>query len=78
MKNKKALKISMLSTLVVGAMVAVTAISMNHSKFFMGKGVLHDGNCAWNHYSEVAPTYTSHGSKEFWACCSHPGEAVLE
>lgn len=78
MKNKKAFKIGLLSTVVVGMAIAVTAISMNHGKLFMGRGVLHDGSCQWNHYDEVAPTYESHGSKEFWACCTHPGEAVLE
>lgn len=78
MKNKKAFKIGLLSTVVVGMAIAVTAISMNHGKLFMGRGVLHDGSCQWNHYDEVAATYVSHGSKEFWACCTHPGEAVLE
>ena len=78
MKNKKAFKIGLLSTVVVGMAIAVTAISMNHGKLFMGRGVLHDASCQWNHYDEVAATYESHGSKEFWACCTHPGEAVLE
>ncbi|HAS55741.1 MAG TPA: hypothetical protein DCR94_00460, partial [Firmicutes bacterium] len=31
----------------------------------------------WKHYAEVNPTYTSHGSKEFWANCSSLGEHSL-
>ena len=33
----------------------------------------HNVNCVWNHYDAVDATYNKHGSKEFWACCSHPG-----
>lgn len=78
MKNKKAFRIGLLSTVVVGMAIAITAVSINHEKLFMGRGVLHDGSCEWNHYTEVEATYESHGSKEFWACCTHPGEMVLE
>ena len=32
----------------------------------------------WKHYAAVAPTFTSHGSKEFWANCSSLGVHQLE
>ncbi len=38
----------------------------------------HDSSCYWNHYLEVSPTYAQHGSKEFYACCTHPGSFSLE
>lgn len=31
----------------------------------------------WKHYAAVAPTFTSYGSKEFWASCSNPGTHVF-
>ena len=34
--------------------------------------------CIWNHYVQTAPTETTNGSKEFWACCAHPGTHVFE
>ena len=34
-------------------------------------------NMLWKHYAEVKPTYTTHGSKEFWANCSSLGEHSL-
>ena len=38
----------------------------------------HDSSCYWNHYLEVSPTYDQHGSKDFYACCTHPGSFSLE
>ncbi len=32
----------------------------------------------WKHYAAVAPTFASHGSKEFWANCSSLGEHQFE
>ena len=32
----------------------------------------------WKHYAAVAPTFTSHGSKEFWANCSNLGVHQFE
>ena len=31
----------------------------------------HSNSCLFNHYEAVDPTEDCHGSKEFWACCSH-------
>lgn len=39
--------------------------------------VNHDANCVFNHYSAVDRTFSTHGSKEFWACCTHWGSHVL-
>lgn len=47
-------------------------------KFAHVFGAVHTAECTWNHYDRVEPTEDSHGSKEFWACCTHPGEFVLE
>lgn len=40
-------------------------------------GDVHTPSCIFNHYDKVDPTYNKHGSKEFWACCSHTGKHVF-
>lgn len=77
MKNKKILKFGALGTLVVGAAVALVLLAGHANNLVKVKGAVHDGDCNWNHYSAVAATYGSHGSKEFWACCTHPGDHQL-
>ena len=79
MKNKKAMKIGLVSTAVVAAGLAVAMIASHGSSLSVLKvrGLDHDANCEWNHYDAVAATYAQHGSKEFWACCSHPGTFQL-
>ena len=39
---------------------------------------VHDASCQWNHYSEVLPSYEKHGSREFYACCTHPSAFSFE
>lgn len=75
MKNKK-LGIGILATLSL-AIAAGLLFGSSGKAFSLAKGAVHDANCEWNHYSAVAATYASHGSKEFWACCTHPGEFEL-
>ena len=45
----------------------------------------HEAACLWNHYAAVEPTEERHGSKEFWACCTHlefvlsrPSEGIIQ
>ena len=79
MKNKKAMKIGLIGTavLTVGVAMALIASNTGLGSILRVRGVDHDANCEWNHYDAVAATYAKHGSKEFWACCSHAGQHVL-
>ena len=75
MKNKK-LGLGIIiasSALVLGGLVFVNA----PRDFARSNAAVHDANCEWNHYEAVDPTIAKHGSKEFWACCTHPGEFEL-
>ena len=71
MKNKKAMKISLIGTavLTVGVAMALIASNTGLGSILRVRGIDHDANCEWNHYDAVAATYAKHGSKEFWACC---------
>lgn len=69
--TKKYMAISALSLTVIGASIAlagrkISGIAANGENE-------HGKNCLWRHYDAVSPTYEKHGSREFWACCSHPG-----
>ena len=57
-------------TLCVGSFVAS---SFQDSLPLQGAfgGDPHEATCLWNHYAAVEPTAERHGSKEFWACCTH-------
>ena len=79
MKNKKAMKIGLIGTavLTVGVAMALIASNTGLGSILKVRGIDHDANCEWNHYDAVAATYAQHGSKEFWACCSHAGQHVL-
>ncbi len=79
MKNKKAMKIGLIGTavLTVGVAMALVASNTGLGSILRVRGIDHDANCEWNHYDAVAATYAHHGSKEFWACCSHAGQHVL-
>ncbi len=79
MKNKKVLRLSLIGAGAMGIAFAMTAVIGHNTGLFVGKGFDgHTADCEWNHYSEYAPTYGHAGSKEFWACCTHPGNHVLE
>lgn len=77
MKNKKFLNFGIIGTIAIGVAAAMIFVASNSGNFLRVRGTEHDANCEWNHYSEVEPTYVSHGSKEFWACCTHPGSFSL-
>ena len=74
MKNK-GLIIAM--TIVSAASIVFASLATTHNQT---KLVRANDGVYWNHYSQVTPTLTKHGSKEFWANCSthnfsleHPG-----
>lgn len=80
---KKRALIVLLTTLSLSAVVTTITV-----KAASGDGdVFATDNVYWNHYAEVAPTLTKHGSKEFWANCStlnysleepEPGSVIYE
>ena len=54
--------------------IALASISIATLSFILNRNVqslvkANDG-AYWNHYAQVTPTLTTHGSKEFWANCS--------
>lgn len=79
-KKKILFSVAVTSTIVVGAVFAVNA-GLKSSSVFATNGEV------WHHYAAVAPTKTTHGSKEFWAssingCTTHtfddPGVTCVE
>ena len=76
------MKINSKKTLLVLAAVALvggtfTAVALTKENGF-SVSAAEDENTIWKHYAAVAPTFTSHGSKEFWANCSEIGTHVFE
>ena len=76
------MKINSKKTLLVLAAVALvggtfTAVALTKESGF-SVSAAEDENTIWKHYAAVAPTFTSHGSKEFWANCSEIGTHVFE
>ena len=74
------LSLTVTSMIVAGAVFAING-GLNSSSAFATNGEV------WHHYAAVAPTETTHGSKEFWAssvdgCATHqftdPGVACVE
>lgn len=76
MKLKRFQKnITMASALtVLLTIVNLTYISNKDSYEFqnLANGISgHSNECVFNHYLAVDPTEECHGSREFWACCTH-------
>lgn len=74
-RNKKLIIIGLVSA----SLIAGTALLVNKGAAFytVQAGDAHTPSCIFNHYDKVDPTYNKHGSKEFWACCSHTGKHVF-
>ena len=81
--NKKKVLLSVTATSMIAVTGAVLVINggLNSSSAFATNGEV------WHHYAAVAPTETTHGSKEFWAsstdgCATHtftdPGVTCVE
>lgn len=53
-------------------MAVAAAVTLNSSNldYIAFADESHTSSCVFNHYDAVMPTSTTHGSKEFWACCS--------
>lgn len=72
MNLKKKPLICLCSSLVLACSFILIANSSN--TLIKGKASdEHGANCNWNHYDKVEATYNHHGSEEFYACCTHPG-----
>ena len=65
--------------LVSASLIAGTALLVNKGAAFytVEAGDAHTPSCIFNHYDKVDATYNKHGSKEFWACCNHPGKHLF-
>lgn len=77
MNLKKKPLICLCSSLVLACSFILIANSSN--ALIKGKASdEHGANCNWNHYDKVEATYNHHGSEEFYACCTHPGNISFE
>lgn len=75
--KKKILLIS--STLLLIPAISFSIIAVNEFDYLTRvKAEDHTASCVFNHYDLVEPTEDMHGSKEFWACCTHPSSFLLE
>lgn len=74
-RNKKLI----IAGLVSASLIAGTALLVNKGAAFytVEAGDAHTPSCIFNHYDKVDATYNKHGSKEFWACCNHPGKHLF-
>ncbi len=74
-RNKKLIIIGLVSA----SLIAGTALLVNKGAAFytVQAGDAHTPSCIFNHYDKVDATYNRHGSKEFWACCNHPGKHLF-
>lgn len=74
-RNKKLI----ICGLVSASLIAGTALLVNKGAAFytVEAGDAHTPSCIFNHYDKVDATYNKHGSKEFWACCNHPGKHLF-
>lgn len=75
-KNQKVMLLAFAAAMGVGA-VSTLALREGGRTF----DVIANDNAdsvVWKHYAAVTPTYTSHGSKEFWASCAELGTHVFE
>lgn len=74
-RNKKLIIIGLVSA----SLIAGTALLVNKGAAFytVEAGDAHTPSCIFNHYDKVDATYNKHGSKEFWACCNHPGKHLF-
>lgn len=63
----------------MAAAFSIALVANSQSNLIIGDASdVHNGNCNWNHYEKVDATYDHHGSKEFYACCSHPGNISFD
>ena len=79
-KRKKAcISIISASAIAISTMIFALSISSGYNdEPSLGKGFDgHTAECEWNHYSGKEANYATAGNKEFWACCTHPGNHVL-
>ncbi len=76
MKKKQKVMLLAFAAVMSAGVVSTVAMSQGGSPI----DVLANDNAdsvVWKHYAAVAPTFTTHGSKEFWASCSALGTHVF-
>ena len=73
MKRKNKLLLSVLCLTGLSGILAVTGMSKLNSEILLFAS---NGTQQWNHYSAVAPTFDSNGSKEYWVSCSDPSHPI--
>ena len=66
MKKKRTLVIVTALSAALSIGVAITAAELSNNSLAYAEDI----NNFWYHYEQVTPTWTKHGSKEFWANCS--------
>ena len=66
---KKKILIGLSTALAFASVVAIVGQGSNFSLF--ASATEHGSICQWSHYSELHPTYTENGVKEYWICCNH-------
>ena len=77
-KNKTLLIAAAVGVATASAVAVAGLITQKVNNFVATDFTDHDATCLFNHYEAVPETFSTHGSKEFWACCSHPGHFTLE
>lgn len=75
---KKSTKLALAGVMASALGVIAFSLARSNNAITEANAVTHDENCYFNHYSAVERGYSTHGSKEFWACCSHPGSYLLD
>ena len=66
MKKKRTLVIVTALSAALSIGIAITAAELSNNSLAYAEDI----NNFWYHYEQVTPTWTEHGSKEFWANCS--------
>ena len=66
MKKKRTLVIVTALSAALSIGVAITTAELSNNSLAYAQDI----NNFWYHYEQVTPTWTKHGSKEFWANCS--------
>ena len=72
MNKKVAICTSLMMIFIIGACL----VSASHFSTSLSRASTHEAgnNCYWNHYLERSPDEIHPGCKEYWICCTHPGQ----
>lgn len=73
MKRKNKFLFSVICLTGLAGVLAISGMSKFNSELLV---LASNGTQEWNHYSAVAPTFDSNGSKEYWISCSDPNHPI--